>query len=96
MSEQIPCQSKLRVEKWHCLDMNLAPFGHETGVMTTTPTRLTNECGWSMAKLEQVCFVGNGVLMKFRCKSLIILKQIKDAHPRPRGIFSTDSRAVIA
>ena len=79
-----------------CQDMNLAPFGHEIGVMTTTSTRLTNECGRSIAKLERVCCVGNGVFIKFKCKSLIILKQIKDAHPVPRGIFSTDSRAVTA
>jgi hypothetical protein len=63
--------------------MNLAPFANETGVMTTTPTRLTNECGQSMAKLERVCCVGNGVFITFKCKSLIILKQIKDAHLVP-------------
>ena len=60
-----------------------APFGHEVGVMTSTTTRLANECGRSMAKLERVCCVGNGVFITFKCKSLIILKQIKDAYPCP-------------
>jgi len=41
--EWVTCSRLYVPTKWRCRDSNLAPLGHEAGVITTTPTRLTKK-----------------------------------------------------